>query len=321
MFYRGRRLRRNSTIRSMLQETKLYKSDLILPIFVCEGENIFQEITSLKGHYHYSIDNLYKIVDQMKKAGILSCILFGIVEHKDACGSEAYNDNGIIQQAIRKIKELNNDIYVIADVCMCEYTDHGHCGILDDDGNVNNDETLKYLSKIALSYAKAGVDMVAPSDMMDGHILALRNILDENGFTNLPIMGYSAKFASAYYGPFREAAHSTPSFGDRQSYQMDYHNGQEALREVEADINEGADIIMVKPAMAYLDIIKEVNLNYNMPLCAYQVSGEYAMLVSAVDQGLMNESVIMESLIAIKRAGAQLIITYFALDVAKELNS
>ncbi|MCD7893223.1 MAG: porphobilinogen synthase [Erysipelotrichaceae bacterium] len=321
MFYRGRRLRKNPTIRSMMQETKLHKSNLILPIFVCEGENIYQEIDSLKGHYHYSIDNLYRIVDRMNESDIRSCILFGIVNHKDACGSEAFNDNGIVQQAIKKIKELNKDIYVIADVCMCEYTDHGHCGILDNDGYVNNDETLKYLSKIALSYAKAGVDMVAPSDMMDGHILALRNILDENGYTDLPIMGYSAKFASAYYGPFREAAHSTPSFGDRKSYQMDYHNGQEALREVEADINEGADIIMVKPAMAYLDVIKEVSTNYNMPLCAYQVSGEYAMLVSAVEQGLMNESVIEESLIAIKRAGAQLIITYFALDIANKLNN
>ncbi len=320
MFYRGRRLRKNSTIRTMMQETHLHKSDLILPIFVCEGNNIYQEIPSLKGHYHYSIDNLYRIVDKMNQAGIISCILFGITNHKDAYGSEAFNDNGIVQQAIKKIKELNQDIYVVADVCMCEYTDHGHCGILDNDGYVNNDETLKYLSKITLSYAKAGVDMVAPSDMMDGHILALRNILDDNGYTNLPIMGYSAKFASAYYGPFREAAHSTPSFGDRKSYQMDYHNGQEALREVEADINEGADIIMVKPAMAYLDIIKEVSLNYNMPLCAYQVSGEYAMLVSAVDLGLMNESVIEESLIAIKRAGAQLIITYFALDIAEKLN-
>ncbi|MCD7839902.1 MAG: porphobilinogen synthase [Erysipelotrichaceae bacterium] len=320
MFYRGRRLRKNLTIRSMMQETSLHKSDLILPIFVCEGNNVYDEIDSLKGHYHYSIDNLYKIVDEMNECGIISCILFGIVEHKDACGSEAFNDYGVVQQAIRKIKELNSDIYVIADVCMCEYTDHGHCGILDKDGYVNNDETLKYLSKIALSYAKAGVDMVAPSDMMDGHILTLRNVLDENGYTNLPIMGYSAKFASAYYGPFREAAHSAPSFGDRKSYQMDYHNGQEALREVEADINEGADIIMVKPAMAYLDIIKEVSLNYNMPLCAYQVSGEYAMLLSAVELGLMNESVIGESLIAIKRAGAQLIITYFALDIAKKLN-
>ncbi|MCD8028281.1 MAG: porphobilinogen synthase [Erysipelotrichaceae bacterium] len=319
MFYRGRRLRKNPVIRTMMQETTLHKSDLILPIFVCEGTNIYKEIESLKGHYHYSIDNLYKVVDEMNSSGILSCILFGIVEHKDACGSEAYNDNGIIQQAIKKIKELNKDIYVIADVCMCEYTDHGHCGILDSDGYVNNDKTLKYLSKIALSYAHAGVDMVAPSDMMDGHILALRNVLDENGFINLPIMGYSAKFASAYYGHFREAAHSAPSFGDRQSYQMDFHNGQEALREVEADINEGADMIMVKPAMAYLDIIKEVSLNYNMPLCAYQVSGEYAMLVSAVEHGLMKESVIEESLIAIKRAGAQLIITYFALDIAKRL--
>lgn len=319
MFYRGRRLRKNQTIRSMMQETHLHKEDLILPIFVVEGENIYEEISSLKGHYHYSIDQLDRIVNEMNEAGVKSCILFGIVEHKDECGSEAVNPHGPVQEAIRKIKSLNEEIYVIADVCMCEYTSHGHCGILDEDGNVDNDETLKHLSEIALSYAQAGVDMVAPSDMMDGHIYALRKILDDHGYTSLPIMGYSAKFASAFYGPFREAAHSTPSFGDRKSYQMDYHNGNEALREVEADIEEGADLVMVKPALPYLDVIKEVSENYNMPLCAYQVSGEYAMLLSAVEQGLMNESVIEESLIAIKRAGCTLIITYFALDIARKL--
>ncbi len=319
MFYRGRRLRKNDTIRTMLKENHLHKEELILPIFVTEGNNVYNEIESLRGNYHYSIDNLYRIVDKMNEAGIVSCILFGIVEHKDACGSEAFNDNGIVQQAIRKIKELNEKIYVIADVCMCEYTDHGHCGILDEDGYVNNDKTLEYLSRIAVSYAKAGVDMVAPSDMMDGHILALRETLDQNGYTSLPIMGYSAKFASAYYGPFREAAHSAPSFGDRKSYQMDLGNGNEALREVEADINEGVDIVMVKPAMPYLDVVKEVKLNYNIPLCVYQVSGEYAMLKMAVENGLMNESVIEESLLAMKRAGADLIITYFALEIAKKL--
>ena len=318
MFYRGRRLRKNSVIRSMMKETYLHKEELIYPIFVTEGYNIKEEIGAMKGNYHWSIDRLHEVIEEMTDAGVLSCILFGVVEHKDHCGSEAYNDQGIIQQAIRKIKEINPDIYVIGDVCMCEYTDHGHCGILDENGYVLNDETLKYLQKIAVSYAKAGVDMVAPSDMMDGHILALRKALDENGFTTLPIMGYSAKFASAYYGPFREAAHSAPSFGDRKAYQMDPANGQEALREIQADIDEGADIIMVKPALAYLDVIKEAKLNFNMPLCAYQVSGEYSMLKMAVEQGLMKESVIEESLVAIKRAGADLIITYYALDYARK---
>lgn len=253
---------------------------------------------------------------QMQEAGILSCILFGIPEHKDHCGSEAYNDDGIVQKAIRYIKTKAPDIYVIGDVCMCEYTDHGHCGILNDHGDVDNDTTLSYLSKIAVSYAKAGIDMVAPSDMMDGHIQAMRTALDEAGYATLPIMGYSAKFASSYYGPFREAAHSAPSFGDRKSYQMDCANGQEALREIEADIQEGVDIIMVKPALAYLDVIKAAS-SYGVPLCAYQVSGEYAMLQMAVDQGLMNESVLDESLLAIKRAGADLIITYDALNFVK----
>lgn len=319
MFFRGRRLRRNETIRSMVKETRIHKEDLIYPIFVVEGQGIKNEISSLPDNYHYSVDMLYDVVNNMKECGVRSCILFGVVEHKDCVGSEAYNDNGIVQQAIREIKRLDSSIYVIGDVCMCEYTDHGHCGILDQDGNVNNDETLTYLSRIAVSYANAGVDMVAPSDMMDGRILTIRDALDEAGYINLPIMSYSAKFASSYYGPFREAAHSAPSFGDRKSYQMDFCNGREALREIEADIVEGADIIMVKPAMAYLDIIKEAKLNYNAVMCAYQVSGEYAMLKMAVKEGLMNENVIEESLIAIKRAGADLIITYFALDIARKL--
>lgn len=319
MFYRGRRLRKNSTIRTMMRETAVHKEDLILPIFVVEGENICREIPSLKGIYHYSVDRLDDIIQDMKESGILSCILFGIPDHKDCCGSEAYNNQGIVQKAIRYIKEKAPDIYVIGDVCMCEYTDHGHCGILTENGEVDNDETLKYLCKIAVSYAHAGIDMVAPSDMMDGHIQAMRQALDKAGFTTLPIMGYSAKFASSYYGPFREAAHSTPAFGDRKSYQMDFANGREALREIEADIEEGVDIIMVKPALAYLDIIKSA-AEYNMPLCAYQVSGEYAMLQMAVDQGLMNESVLDESLLAIKRAGADLIITYDALNFVKRNN-
>lgn len=319
MFYRGRRLRKNAVIRSMMKETHIHKEDLIFPLFVVEGEEICEEIVSMPGMYHYSIDCLSSIIQEMNECGVHACLLFGIPKNKDCYGHEAYQDNGIVQKAIREIKKIDPYMYVIGDVCMCEYTDHGHCGILDASGNVDNDETLKYLSKIALSYARAGIDMIAPSDMMDGHIQALRKTLDQHGYVTLPIMGYSAKFASSYYGPFREAAHSAPSFGDRQTYQMDIANGQEALREIAADIDEGADIIMVKPALAYLDVIKEASLQFHMPLCAYQVSGEYAMLKLAVQQGLMKESVIEESLLAIKRAGADMIITYFALDIAKKL--
>lgn len=318
MFYRGRRLRNNEVTRGLMRETHLHANQLIYPIFVVEGENIKNEISSLKGIYHYSVDRLAEVVKEMQEVGVKACILFGIPEHKDACGSQAYDEHGILQQAIRKIKEIDSSMYVIGDVCMCEYTDHGHCGILDEHGQVLNDATLPYLQKITLSYANSGVDMVAPSAMMDGEIAAMRQILDENGYYDLPIMGYSAKYASAYYGPFREAAHSAPAFGNRSTYQMDVANGQEALREIAADIDEGADIIMVKPALAFLDVIKEAKLNFNMPICAYNVSGEYAMLKMAVEQGLMKESVIEESLLAIKRAGADMIITYFAIDIARK---
>lgn len=318
MFYRGRRLRNNEVTRGLMRETHLHANQLIYPIFVVEGENIKNEISSLKGIYHYSVDRLAEVVKEMQEVGVKACILFGIPEHKDACGSQAYDEHGILQQAIRKIKEIDPSMYVIGDVCMCEYTDHGHCGILDEHGQVLNDATLPYLQKITLSYANSGVDMVAPSAMMDGEIAAMRQILDENGYYDLPIMGYSAKYASAYYGPFREAAHSAPAFGNRSTYQMDVTNGQEALREIAADIDEGADIIMVKPALAFLDVIKEAKLNFNMPICAYNVSGEYAMLKMAVEQGLMKESVIEESLLAIKRAGADMIITYFAIDIARK---
>ena len=318
MFYRGRRLRNNEVTRGLMRETHLHANQLIYPIFVVEGENIKNEISSLKGIYHYSVDRLAEVVKEMQEVGVKACILFGIPEHKDACGSQAYDEHGILQQAIRKIKKIAPEMYVIGDVCMCEYTDHGHCGILDEHGQVLNDATLPYLQKITLSYANSGVDMVAPSAMMDGEIAAMRQILDENGYYDLPIMGYSAKYASAYYGPFREAAHSAPAFGNRSTYQMDVANGQEALREIAADIDEGADIIMVKPALAFLDVIKEAKLNFNMPICAYNVSGEYAMLKMAVEQGLMKESVIEESLLAIKRAGADMIITYFAIDIARK---
>jgi porphobilinogen synthase len=321
MFYRGRRLRENQVTRSLICETHLHVEQLIYPIFVVEGTNIKQEISSLPGVYHYSIDCLKDVIAQMNEVGLKACILFGIPEHKDSVASEAYAESGILQQAIREIKRIDPDMFVIGDVCMCEYTDHGHCGIIDEHGHIDNDQTLPYLQKITLSYAMSGVDMVAPSAMMDGQILAMRQILDENGYYQLPIMGYSAKFASGYYGPFREAAHSAPAFGDRSAYQMDVANGQEALREIAADIDEGADIIMVKPALAFLDVIKEAKLNFNVPICAYNVSGEYAMLKMAVEQGLMKESVIEESLLAIKRAGADMIITYFALDIARKMRN
>lgn len=318
MFYRGRRLRNNRVSRNLIKENHLSVEQLICPLFVVEGTNIKREISSLEGVYHYSIDRLGEAIEELQSVGIQACILFGIPDHKDEVGSEAYDEKGIIQRAIKEIKQKAPDMYVIGDVCMCEYTDHGHCGILDHQGCVINDETLTYLGKIAVSYAKSGVDMVAPSAMMDGEIMALRTALDQTGFKDLPIMGYSAKFASAYYGPFREAANSAPSFGDRSSYQMDVANGNEAMREIQADIDEGVDIIMVKPALAFLDVIKEARINFNMPICAYNVSGEYAMLKMAVKQGLMKESVIEESLLAIKRAGADMIITYFALDLAKK---
>lgn len=316
--FRGRRLRVNESIRSLVRETTLSVNDFIYPVFVVEGENIKKEISSMPGNYHYSIDRLPEVVAEMMSVGLRSILLFGIPEHKDCCGSEAYNDNGVVQNAIRKIKEVCPQMYVIADVCMCEYTDHGHCGILDENGYVKNDETLLYLNKIAVSYAKAGVDMIAPSDMMDGHIASLRKALDEEGYVTLPIMGYSAKYASSYYGPFREAAHSAPGFGDRKSYQMDFANGKEAMREIEADINEGVDIIMVKPALSYLDVVKEASMRFDVPLCVYNVSGEYSMLKLAVAQGLMKEDVIEETLLSMKRAGANIIITYFALELAKK---
>ena len=316
--YRARRLRKNTMIRDLIRENQLSVNDFIYPVFVVEGENIKHEIASMPGQYHYSLDRLDEVCQEMVDCDLKSILLFGIPEHKDCHGTEAYNPNGIVQNAIRQIKKNYPQLYVIADVCMCEYTDHGHCGILDENGYVDNDKTLEYLSKIALSYANAGVDMIAPSDMMDGHISSLRKSLDENGYVTLPIMGYSAKYASNYYGPFREAAHSAPGFGDRKTYQMDYANEKMALREIEADIEEGVDIIMVKPALAFLDIVKQASQRYDLPLCVYNVSGEYSMLKMAVEKGLMKEDVIEETLISMKRAGADIIITYFALELAKK---
>ena len=316
MFRRGRRLRTNSVIRNLVRENSLSVDDFIYPVFVVEGNNIKREISSLKGNYHWSVDKLDELVKELNEAKVKSVILFGIPDHKDCVGSEAYNDNGIVQKAIRRLKELNSNLYIITDVCMCEYTDHGHCGILDNH-NVNNDKTLVYLGEIALSHAKAGADMVAPSDMMDGRVKAIREALDKAGFVHIPIMSYSVKYASTFYGPFREAANSAPSFGDRKAYQMDPANTNEALIEAELDVLEGADILMVKPALSYLDVIRRVKDNYNLPLAAYNVSGEYAMLKSAVKNGILSEGAIYESILSIKRAGADIIITYFAKDLAK----
>lgn len=319
MIHRGRRLRSSVAIRDMVRETTISPSDFIYPIFVVEGENVEREITSLPDCYHYSIDRLDKIIKEVKDAKVKGVILFGIPDKKDCTGSEAYNDEGIIQKAIRKIKELDKDLYVITDVCMCEYTDHGHCGILAGD-KVDNDKTLEYLGKISVSHCKAGADMIAPSDMMDGRIGYIRNALDENGYSEIPIMSYAAKYCSAFYGPFREAANSAPQFGDRRGYQMDPGNRREAIKEVEIDINEGADIVMVKPALSYLDIIREVKDYTNIPVAAYSVSGEYAMVKAAAKAGLIDEErIVMEMLTSIKRAGADLIITYHALYAARRI--
>lgn len=320
MIYRGRRLRANSNIRSMVAETSLSANDFILPIFVVEGENIKTEISSMPGCFHYSLDRLEEIIKEVKDSGVKGVLLFGIPEHKDACGSESFNDNGIVQKAVRKIKEIDSSIYVITDVCMCEYTSHGHCGILDGE-YVDNDKTLEYLGKISVSHAKAGADMIAPSDMMDGRIGYIRDALDENGFEEVPIMSYSAKYCSSFYGPFREAADSAPQFGDRKTYQMDPANRREALREVYMDLDEGADIIMVKPALSYLDIIREVRNNIDAPVAAYSVSGEYSMVKAAAQAGFIDEErVVMEMLTSIKRAGADIIITYYAIYAANILN-
>ena len=319
MLRRPRRLRINSATRNLVRETKLNIEDLIYPLFIVEGENIKREISSLPDVYHFSLDMLEEEIKEIKDLGIEHVILFGIPHdhEKDACGSEAYNEDGIIQRAVRKIKEIDPDMNVVTDVCMCEYTSHGHCGILTEGGYVDNDKTLEHLAQIAVSHVKAGADMVAPSDMMDGRVKAIREALDKAGFVHIPIMSYSVKYASTFYGPFREAANSAPSFGDRKAYQMDPANTNEALIEAELDVLEGADILMVKPALSYLDVIRRVKDNYNLPLAAYNVSGEYAMLKSAVTNGILSEGAIYESILSIKRAGADIIITYFAKDLAK----
>lgn len=315
---RMRRLRLNANIREMFAETSLRKEDLIYPLFVKDGVNEVEEIKSLKGQKQYTVDRLDEVIKELKDLGIRSVILFGVPDHKDACGSGAYAKDGVVQRAIRKIKEIDKDFIVIGDVCMCEYTDHGHCGILHGD-YVDNDETVSYLQKIAVSMAEAGVDIVAPSDMMDGRVAKIREALDEAGYINVSIMSYASKFASNYYGPFRDAAGSAPSFGDRKQYQMDYRNKKEALREILSDVEEGADMLIVKPAMAYGDIMKLASEETNLPIVAYSVSGEYAMLYDAVANGLVKEDIIMETMLSFKRAGANLIITYFAKYLAERL--
>lgn len=314
---RPRRLRGGETLRKMVRETRISKASLVYPMFVTEGENIKEEIASMPGQFRYSIERMGEKLGELERAGVTNVMFFGIPKRKDAYGSMAYAEDGIAQKAFAKAKQEFPNLYFIGDVCMCEYTSHGHCGILCGK-EVDNDGTLSYLAKIAVSQAQAGADMVAPSDMMDGRIAAIRKGLDEAGFTQVPIMAYSAKFASAYYGPFREAAHSTPGFGDRRSYQMDCANGQEALREIGADIEEGADIVMVKPALAYLDVLREAALTFDMPLAVYNVSGEYAMVKAAAANGWIDERrVVMENLTAMKRAGARVIITYHALDAVR----
>lgn len=316
---RMRRIRENEYLREMTKETSLEISDFIYPLFVVEGENIKKEIPSMPDCYHFSIDKLEDEIKDIVDLGIRAVILFGIPNKKDDKGSEAYAEDGIIQKAVRKIKKINKDLLVITDVCMCEYTDHGHCGILDHEGHVLNDETVSYIAKIALSHAKAGADIIAPSDMMDFRIKAIRKILDENNFKNIPIMAYSAKYASNFYGPFRDAADSAPSFGDRKSYQMDYHNSNEAMREIALDLEEDADFIIVKPALSFLDIIQRTKDNFNTNIVAYNVSGEYSMVKNAIKMGLVKEEIIYEILISIKRAGAKMIITYHAKEMAKKL--
>jgi len=316
-YYRPRRLRRNENIRRMVRETALSASDFIYPLFVTEGKNIKNPIASMPGNYQLSIDNLITEVREVKDLGIPAIILFGIPAEKDAEGSDATSDEGIIQRAVRAVKDAVPDMYVITDVCFCEYTDHGHCGpIVNED--VDNDATLNLLGVQAVTHARAGADMVAPSGMMDGMVAAIRTALDDAGYKDIPVMSYAAKYASAFYGPFRDAAESTPQFGDRRSYQMDPANAREALNEVDLDVDEGADIIMVKPALPYLDIIRQVADRVNLPVAAYNVSGEFAMVKAAAEKGWIDEKrVALEMLLSIKRAGADLILTYYAKQAAK----
>lgn len=319
--HRGRRIRSSKQLRDLTAETHLSIDDFIYPLFVTYEKHIQKEIPSMPGCYQQSIDYAVAEAQEAKELGIPAIILFGIPQTKDSTGSDAYCETGVVQEAIREIKKKVPNLLVIADLCMCEYTSHGHCGIVEN-GEVDNDKTLKYLSKIAVAQAKAGVDMVAPSGMMDGMVQAIRKGLDEAGFVNIAIMSYSSKYASSFYGPFRDAAESAPQFGDRRSYQMDYRNAREAVKEAITDVEEGADIIMVKPALSYLDVIYRVKQATNLPVAAYNVSGEYSMIKAAVRLGWLDEkSAMMEVLFSIKRAGADMILTYFAKQAAKELRS
>ena len=316
MIHRARRLRRSPVLRKMVRETRMDKSSLIYPMFVMEGSNIKQENPTMPGQFRYSVDRLPEALEEVAEAGVPSVMLFGIPEHKDACGSGAWAEDGIVQKAFRKAKETVPELYLIGDVCMCEYTSHGHCGILDGE-YVDNDKTLEYLAKIALSQVQAGADMVAPSDMMDGRVAAIRRMLDENGYCTTPIMSYAAKYASGFYGPFRDAADSAPAFGDRKTYQMDYHNRKEAMKEVFSDLDEGADIIMIKPALSYLDIIRETADAIDVPVAAYSVSGEYSLIKAAGKLGYIEEEkLICETAASIYRAGCNILLTYFAKELA-----
>ena len=320
MIKRPRRLRVSGIMRDLVRETRLDMKTLVYPLFIVEGQGIKNEIKSMPGVYHFSIDMLEDEIEDILRHGIQNIMVFGVTHDKDACASSGFAEDGIVQRAVRKIKSFEKSLNVITDVCMCEYTDHGHCGILDESGYVDNDKSLAVLARIALSHAQAGADMVAPSDMMDGRVGAIRRILDEHGFVNVGIMAYSAKFASNFYGPFRDAADSAPAFGDRKTYQMDPANFREAMLECAHDIEEGADMVMVKPALSYLDVIKGARERFDVPIVAYNVSGEYSMIKFAISQGLLNEEAMYEAVMSIKRAGADIIITYFAKDLAKYID-
>lgn len=314
---RTRRLRSTEQMRALVRENYLHISDFVYPIFIIEGENLKNPVNSMPGIYQYSLDRLKEEMDRVVDSGVNAVLLFGIPAKKDEVGSEAYNENGIVQRAVRYIKKNYPGVIVIVDVCLCEYTSHGHCGVVHD-GEILNDATLPLLSKMALTCVQAGADIVAPSDMMDGRVAAIRETLDKEGYVNTPIMAYSAKFSSAYYGPFRDAAKSAPCFGDRKTYQMDVANGKEAIKEVVLDLEEGADIVMVKPGLAFLDVLKEASQVADCPLAVYNVSGEYSMVKAAAMNGWIDEKkIVLENMIAMKRAGAKIIITYHALDVAK----
>ena len=316
-YYRPRRMRRREALRNLIRETELSLSQLIMPYFLREGHNVKEPIEAMPGQFRWSLDTLLRELEELQDLGMSSVLLFGLPSHKDDSGSSAFYSEGIVQESVRVIKKNFPELLVITDICLCAYTNHGHCGLVDEAGEINNDSSVKILQKIAISHAESGADMVAPSDMMDGRIRAIRNTLDEKGWEAIPILSYAAKYSSAFYGPFREAADSAPAFGDRKSYQMDPANREEAIREIEMDIEEGADIVMVKPALAYLDVIREARERFRFPLAAYNVSGEYAMIKAAAQAGWLDErKAVLEILTSIRRAGAQVILTYHAKDIA-----